>query len=337
MRFQCDTGYELVGDGHLLCQIDSTWSPPNVPECHIMKCPAIPSITHGNFIPEITVNGESDVYGATLSVQCDRNYLVNGPKKISCGEDGQWTEKPTCQAVACGPYPGLDSDCIQKVRLRVSNTLLFLYCNENGTRVGESSSASCVNNQWSDLTMRCKCHCKVNADTNLVKLENLNANGLLEHGQPLIWSCKQGATKVTTATLTCIDGEVGTPVCRALVHTTSSPSDKPTDKTDKGTTNTNVTERDDEEGGMGALAIIFIAIGAVVVVAAAIIAVVKRKAIAALCQKGKNTDTNAEPPAKKKEDQPLTVQYTDEKPGMGGTDAGRVVVQPEEEEKVPLS
>ena len=339
MRFDCNTGYDLVGLHPLVCQVDGNWQPPQVPQCQIKTCPAIPYLSHGHYVPEVTVNGATDAYGASHRAQCDPNHLVVGPTRITCNENGEWgpETKPSCEPVTCDPYPGLDSECISKVRLAVSNTLLFLICSENGTLVGNGKSASCINNQWNDLSMRCKCHCKVNADPDLVQLDNLNDNGLLDHNEVLIWSCKQGATKVTTDQLRCIDGVVGTPVCSVppTVPTPKPTSTHTTPKpTGKGTTDKNTTGPDDDSGGMSPLAIVFIAIGGIAVLVGAIIAIVKKNSIAELCKKGNNRNTNSKPPENPKEAQPLTVRYTDGKDAE--SDLGGPVVQPADEEKVPI-
>ena len=212
VRFKCDSGYELAGSSAYQCQSNEKWRPSSIPKCHIKKCGTAPSIAHGNIITAHTVDGQEDVYGVELKVECTGNYIRNGPAKIICNKNGQWTEKPKCEPVSCPPYPGLDSKCILKSKLEADNTLLFLYCTENSIPKG-SETAACVNNEWDDLSVGCLCDCAVKTTSDLVKLENLKSNGMLAHGETLEWSCKQGSSNATTESLTCDNGAIGTPVC----------------------------------------------------------------------------------------------------------------------------
>ena len=324
MRFKCDPGYDIVGSDRLLCQSDSNWEPPNEPVCQIKRCPTTPSVQHGTVSPEHTVDGETDVYGVILAVQCDGNHIRTGPSRIYCNEDGEWTEKPKCEAVACPPYPGLDAKCVLKSKLAAGNMLFFLYCTENATFVQSSDSegtAFCENGDWDDPSLRCYCNCEIHADSDLVTLENLDARGFLEHGKTLEWSCKHGATKASMAFLTCNDGSVGTPVCTPAptpspteTTTTGTKLTKLTTQSGKGSTDTNVTEPGAEDEPLAAWVIIVIicgALGAASAVAGTLIAKKKKS----LCFKnGHNSNASASEPEKIKE-KPDTVLYTNEEAG----------------------
>ena len=282
MRFKCDPGYDIVGSDRLLCQSDSNWEPTDEPVCRIKRCPTTPSVQHGTVSLEHTVDGETGVYGVILTVQCDDTHIRIGPSRIYCNEDGEWTEKPKCEAVACPPYPGLDAKCVLKSKLASGNTLFFLYCTENATFVQSSDSdgtAFCQNGDWDDPSLRCYCNCEVNADTDLVNLENLDEKGFLKHGESLMWSCKHGAAKASSAALTCNDGSVGMPVCTPaptlLSTVTTTPAQKVTTgnssidriSTDKENTGRNVTRSSpNDEPFQAWIAIIII----VVVVAVAL-------------------------------------------------------------------
>ena len=241
MRFECDTGYEVIGASQVLCLSTSNWDPSTVPICEIKKCPETPHIPNGNTRVEVDIDGSVDVYGAVLKVECNANYIVNGPVRIQCDENGQWTQTPTCSQVNCPPYEGIDGKCVRKVDL--DGMYFFLYCTDNATFVhGGAEMAICTNGNWDDPTMRCYCDCAINADTGLVKIDNLNANGILRHDQPLVWRCKNGARKASSEELKCDDGSlvkpdgnIGTPECIApptqptQPPTTAKPSNKTTD------------------------------------------------------------------------------------------------------------
>ena len=312
MRFECDTGYELIGASQILCLSNSNWEPATVPTCKIKKCPETPYIPNGNTRVEVDIDGNVDVYGAVLKVECNANYLVNGPVRIQCDENGQWTQTPTCSQVMCPPYEGLDGKCVRKVDL--DGMYFFLYCTNNSTFVhGGAEMAICTNGNWDDPTMRCYCDCAINADTGLVKIDNLNADGFLKHDQALVWSCKNGARKASSEELKCFDGNlvkpdgnIGTPECIApptQPPTTAKPSSKTTDK--------NITGPDDKQEGVhpGLIgAIIAVLVALAVGIAGLLIAKKKKR----LCfNKNPNSNTNASETAMMKK--PDTAHYTNEK------------------------
>lgn len=209
--FKCNIGYDIDGLNTRQCQVDSTWKPPHIPECRRKKCPSIPSVENGRIIQEQAIEGQRDVYGAILRVKCDDGYLIHGPIRFYCDGNGQWTKIPTCKAVLCPSYPNLDAKCVERSTLTLDNSfiaVLIIHCTEHAKFEGESS-ASCVNNSWSDLSMRCYCDCVIKADTPHVQVET----DFLKHGETLNWTCSNGTRKKNTASLTCFDGSVGTPLC----------------------------------------------------------------------------------------------------------------------------
>ena len=219
LKFECDLGYRLSGSDFSQCLLEASWS-HKVPECQIVQCPSPPHIEHEyTVIENQNPTGKSNVYeyGTSLTVTCKDNLIRSGPARIYCDSTGLWTQAPVCVPSTCPSYPGLDVKCVLKTKVVDNGTLLFIYCTEHATFVHKDKgrSASCVNDDWDDLTMRCYCDCEVKADSDLVMLENVNANGLLRHGETLSWSCKDGTATFPAEPLTCNDGEIGYPKCVA--------------------------------------------------------------------------------------------------------------------------
>ena len=222
MRFKCDNGYELIGSNTSLCQTNSKWHPISIPECRIKKCPAVPAIEHGEAVFENRVNRHG-VYGSKLRVHCDTAFMISGPVIVHCDANGQWTEIPKCKHITCPPYPGLDAQCVRRSKLELNSTLLSIRCTEHSTFFAQGDGiASCDNNKWDDISMRCYCDCKVNASHDLVDIENLDSNGFLKHNVSLIWSCKNESTKFIDEPLICNDGFIKTPVCATHLDSTES-------------------------------------------------------------------------------------------------------------------
>ena len=336
MRFECDTGYKLNGSPQSLCLSDSNWDPSTVPTCQIKTCPTTPSIQNGNTLVETEVDGRVDVYGGVLRVECYANYIVSGPIRIRCDENGQWTQTPTCSPVSCPPYEGLDGKCVFKSKLEAGGLYFFLYCTDNSTFVhGGEELAYCDNGNWDDPSMRCYCDCAVNADTTLVQLDNLNANGFLKHDHPLVWSCKGGATKASNAELRCNDGVIGTPICNAAPTQPPLPSPTSTTTTKPGnkTTDKNVTVPGDKDEGVqpGIIGAIIAVLVALAVAFAGTMIAKKKKRLCFKNNPNSNENANQSDLITEKAD---TVHYTNEKHPLDDTE--KVEPGKEELEKAPL-
>lgn len=231
VRYECNVGYELIGSNKSQCGSDSQWHPPNVQECQIKKC-RTPVIEHGKLIPE-NKNEGSDPYsisGATLRVQCDPDFMINGSKNIYCDSNGQWTQIPECTRISCPPHPGLDAKCVRKTRVTKTTSLFIVqvFCTDDSTLISaHDEHVTCENNTWSDKKITCLCDCENKADTFFVHIEYLNTSGRFKHNETLQWSCKNGSTKTTNDSLTCIDGLIKPQGwgCFIPSHTTVDPFD----------------------------------------------------------------------------------------------------------------
>ena len=214
VRFECNTGYELIGSATSQCRLDLKWQPSAIPECRRRQCQKDKLIEHGNVTAEIPVDGQSDVYGAVLRVHCNKGYIRSGPVTVHCNENGQWTEKPKCKPIKCPPYPGLDRKCVEKTKTDYQNTLLLIFCTPNSTFIHHGDRAvRCENNTWDDLSHGCFCDCKVSADNEHIYFHNLNSNGRLKHNEALFWSCKDNGIIYTGEPLICNDGLMKIPIC----------------------------------------------------------------------------------------------------------------------------
>lgn len=213
-RFECNTGYELIGSVTSQCRLNLKWQPSTIPECRRRQCQKDLLIEHGNVTTEITVDGQSDIYGAVLRVHCNEGYIRSGPVTVHCNENGQWTEKPKCKPVKCPPYPGLDRKCVEKTKTDYQNTLLLIFCTPNSTFIHHGDRAvRCENNTWDDLSHGCFCDCKVSTENKHYYFHNLNSNRLLKHNEILLWSCENNGINSTGKPLICNDGLVEIPIC----------------------------------------------------------------------------------------------------------------------------
>ena len=123
--------------------------------------------------------------------------------------------------------------------------MYYLLCvdetaNVSVTRTGPDSTV-CMDNNWSDTDMACYCNCKVRADPDRVRLQNVDDAGFLAHGEVLVWSCRSGGSKATSEDLACNDGVMEQPVC--IIPTTTTTTSTTSTTTISGTkpTSTDLT------------------------------------------------------------------------------------------------
>ncbi|XP_048879426.1 membrane cofactor protein-like isoform X4 [Brienomyrus brachyistius] len=93
IEYECNAGYTLVGQKHIMCNADGQYE-PQAPECRDITCetPVVP-------------NGHR-VYGAQppykldhfVTFECDNGYEMDGRAQMTCTVDS-WSHRPTCTRV----------------------------------------------------------------------------------------------------------------------------------------------------------------------------------------------------------------------------------------------
>ena len=77
VSFNCDHGYELVGNNVRTCGVDGVWAGAE-PECVRVRCP----------LPRIPLNGEQEVgevtVGGTVRYSCNHGYRLEGTRLLTC-------------------------------------------------------------------------------------------------------------------------------------------------------------------------------------------------------------------------------------------------------------
>uniref|UniRef100_A0A3Q2CZJ5 Sushi, von Willebrand factor type A, EGF and pentraxin domain containing 1 n=1 Tax=Cyprinodon variegatus TaxID=28743 RepID=A0A3Q2CZJ5_CYPVA len=100
LEFQCDQGYNLVGDGLVMCMGGNTWS-STFPICQAKSCPPPPGWAKGT-----NNEGSQQEFhvGQSVRVSCPKGQRVKGGGAITCKPDQTWTPlSSVCERVSCGP------------------------------------------------------------------------------------------------------------------------------------------------------------------------------------------------------------------------------------------
>ncbi|XP_019896283.2 beta-2-glycoprotein 1 [Esox lucius] len=93
IRYTCLFG-ELVGNSENVCTDKLTWQYPH-PICQRVWCPAPQEVNHGYLV---AVQRSEYEVGDDIYYLCKKNFLLDGPNRVSCQPNGTWTTVPYCRA-----------------------------------------------------------------------------------------------------------------------------------------------------------------------------------------------------------------------------------------------
>ncbi|KAK2514926.1 Svep1 [Columba guinea] len=96
ISIRCREGYQLKGQSVITCNADETWTPATA-KCEKISC-GPPAHTENALI-----RGSFYQYGDMVTYSCYSGYMLEGPLRSICLENGTWTTPPTCKAVCRFP------------------------------------------------------------------------------------------------------------------------------------------------------------------------------------------------------------------------------------------
>ncbi|NXV57103.1 SVEP1 protein, partial [Molothrus ater] len=96
VSIRCREGYQLKGQSVITCNADETWTPATA-KCEKISCgpPA--------HVENALIRGSFYQYGDMITYSCYSGYMLEGPLRSICLENGTWTTPPTCKAVCRFP------------------------------------------------------------------------------------------------------------------------------------------------------------------------------------------------------------------------------------------
>ncbi|NXO38057.1 SVEP1 protein, partial [Locustella ochotensis] len=96
VSIRCREGYQLKGQSVITCNADETWTPATA-KCEKISCgpPA--------HVANALIRGNFYQYGDMITYSCYSGYMLEGPLRSICLENGTWTTPPTCKAVCRFP------------------------------------------------------------------------------------------------------------------------------------------------------------------------------------------------------------------------------------------
>nr|XP_006825005.1 PREDICTED: uncharacterized protein LOC100367903 [Saccoglossus kowalevskii] len=163
-NFECDIGYDLIGNRYIYCGADTKWNGEQ-PYCKVRTCQT-PDVSDGMVIRNssfCSLDNDTMPYGSLCDFSCKEGYRLEGAHSVSCGPDGVWLQLfPTCEAITCAsndlpdPINGY-KNCSD---VAAYGSTCLLNCNY-GYLPATPTPRTCINNGagygvWSNGTISCQ-------------------------------------------------------------------------------------------------------------------------------------------------------------------------------------
>lgn len=163
---QCHEGFELIGESHLMCGMNKTWSPA-APRCQRVECDnplpvQVQHLTVDIHRPEELPDNDTRqfVFGTEVTFGCELGFRRVGVASIMCNETAEWSDitRPTCNIVYCPP-PRISHGYVR--RPSSSNTYTFgdsvtFRCNEGFILRSEQEMYCQPNGEWTNEFPTCE-------------------------------------------------------------------------------------------------------------------------------------------------------------------------------------
>ncbi|XP_035990828.1 beta-2-glycoprotein 1-like isoform X1 [Fundulus heteroclitus] len=95
IRYSCLSGADVVGSRENFCQENQTWLHPH-PVCKKLFCKPPKEVEKGYVV---AIQKTEYEVGFDIHYLCKKNYLLDGPQKITCLSNGSWSASPPhCRA-----------------------------------------------------------------------------------------------------------------------------------------------------------------------------------------------------------------------------------------------
>ncbi|XP_077785166.1 complement receptor type 2-like [Podarcis muralis] len=230
VKYTCEPGYGLIGEGTIYCTASGTWSSP-APRCEEGSCAPPPSLQFAELLNEYKENNSFPV-GSVVKYMCRPGYAKHPGLKASlmCIRNQEWSGvQEFCKRKSCG-YPGEPDNG----RLIVTKDLLFgstiNYTCEEGYKLVGLSSRQCVISGlkavWTGETAICQpISCSPPPDVPHGEHSGMNIDDYF-YGTAVSYTCGKSHPLVGNATIYCTtkDGVNGVWSGRAYCGVTRCPA-----------------------------------------------------------------------------------------------------------------
>ena len=161
VTIDCDEGYNVEGNGELLCNSSGMWN-TKIPSCDPKPCLDLSNLTHGHFeINEtgIITDGSNKVYQDIVKVVCDDGYEIDGYDVLYCDAHGMWnsTTQPTCDPVQCPTLPNVTNGYFdQNGTIHTFGDQILLICDPGYEILGNAVISCNASGEWNTSLPSCQ-------------------------------------------------------------------------------------------------------------------------------------------------------------------------------------
>ncbi|XP_077784468.1 complement factor H isoform X2 [Podarcis muralis] len=197
VAYECNERFFIVGSKEAVC-LHGQWE---LPLC-VAFCPPPPQLPNAIDITD-TRNYKS---GEEISFRCQENFFLQGPQKIKC-DNGKWQTPPRCLDTRCGDPPAIAHGEVNNSSQRkyLSGESVEYHCHE-GFELGESSTSTCENREWSPPPT-----CREKSCGEPPRLTDAAYEGVIknryEPGDLIPFSCAPGYATEGPRNITCHKGK----------------------------------------------------------------------------------------------------------------------------------
>ncbi|XP_071607155.1 complement factor H isoform X1 [Heliangelus exortis] len=219
IRYQCDSGFLIVGPPEIICR-EGNWTAP--PYCEDVRCGAAPEIPNAYIT---SIQKEWYLPGARVQYECESNFQMMGGHYVTC-TNGDWSQAPTCRDVTCEPPPEIAGGKVQGVKKsRYLPGQSAQYQCWQGFKMSGTSTVTCQNGTWTELP-KCKGKGGKCGPPPVIENGDILSFPIQEYqqGATVEYKCPSLYVLEGSQSITCIDGQWSSPpVC--LVACTASEED----------------------------------------------------------------------------------------------------------------
>ncbi|XP_053403781.1 uncharacterized protein LOC123554697 isoform X2 [Mercenaria mercenaria] len=148
----CRDGYDLNGNGTVICQANESWS--DIPMCEPKDCGQPNETTNGNFI-----GLDKTTFNSSFVVECMDGYNLIGEHLVYCQENGSWSGVPMCEPKDCGQIEPPENGSIVNQSGSTVDSVAFIVCDSGFDVVGKENVTCLTSGNWDNLPSCQKTDC----------------------------------------------------------------------------------------------------------------------------------------------------------------------------------
>ncbi|KAH3700409.1 hypothetical protein DPMN_075385 [Dreissena polymorpha] len=193
--YTCNTGYRLAGERLITCREDGIWSTP--PACVTIMCTSL-TLRNGQ-----VTSMSGNVFGSTITIQCNQGYYTNGSSSLTCGPEAQWIPNTLCLIHDCGPAPDVGQGTVVLTQGTIFGSIAQHSC-ETGYQIFGPVSRHCGEAGKWEPSEQTRCTIRDCGLPATVGNATVRTDGGTTFSQQAVYICNEGYGIFGISTLSCL-------------------------------------------------------------------------------------------------------------------------------------